>query len=277
MISCRSYSPCALLQNHIRFYYLFEHSGSPADASFQLVTPDGCVEINFNLQSPLHRREQTGELKIQNNFYVVSRFSHHYYLKRSGTVRMIGIRFYPWGIHPFIKCAANEIADKMLDQEDIFGSSINSLREQVLNISSPEKAVRAIENFFIKKLYSPDKNDSIVMDAAERILNSKGRINMKALLAPYNISSRRIQQRFNENIGVSPSFFKRLIKFLYALRQIHSLNGAANLLDVTYESGYFDQPHFNHDFKIFSGLTPKKYLSEEFPLNKLMSAEALAD
>jgi len=29
---------------------------------------------------------------------------------------------------------------------------------------------------------------------------------------------------------------------------------------VTLETGYFDQPHFNHEFREFAGMTPSEYM-----------------
>lgn len=276
MIACKQYIPSPLLQRHIKFYYLFEQTESSENA-YHLVTPDGCIELNFNLQSPYKRKEQNGKIKKQHDFYLISRFSERYYLQNTGDIKMIGIRFYPWGIRPFIEYAANEITDKLLDHEAVFGSKIKSLHEQILNISCPEKAVEAIERFFIGQLYSCGKEDLMIADAAFRILNSGGKIEISSLLTPYNVSLRRLEQRFNESIGVSPKFFSKLVKFQYALRQLNEQKEKSSLTEIAYESGYFDQSHFIRDFRFFSGITPKKYLAGEFELNKMISRTALPE
>jgi AraC-like DNA-binding protein len=36
-------------------------------------------------------------------------------------------------------------------------------------------------------------------------------------------------------------------------------NRNANLMDVLFEGGYYDQSHFIKDFKYFSGRTPRRY------------------
>jgi AraC-like DNA-binding protein len=274
MITCKQYIPSPLLQRHIKFYYLFEQAES-SEKAYHLVTPDGCIELNFNLQSQYMRKEQNGKTKKQHDFYLISRFSERYYLQTTGNIKMIGIRFYPWGIRPFIEYAANEITDKQLDPEAVFGSKINSLREQVLNMSRPDMAIEVIERFFIMQLYRYGKEDLMIADAAFRILNSGGKIEISSLLAPCNLSLRRLQQRFNESVGVSPKFFSKLAKFQYALRQLNEHKKKSSLTEIAYESGYFDQSHFIRDFRFFSGITPKNYLSGEFELNKIISRTAL--
>jgi AraC-like DNA-binding protein len=34
---------------------------------------------------------------------------------------------------------------------------------------------------------------------------------------------------------------------------------------IALECGYYDQPHFAHDFRAFSGLTPREYLDSATP------------
>ena len=38
------------------------------------------------------------------------------------------------------------------------------------------------------------------------------------------------------------------------------VNDVVGWLDVALSCGYFDQAHFNHDFRTFSGINPSTYL-----------------
>jgi len=38
-----------------------------------------------------------------------------------------------------------------------------------------------------------------------------------------------------------------------------------DLTAVAYRCGYYDQPHFIHDFRLFSGMTPGEYLAVATP------------
>ncbi len=243
----------------------------------QRLTPDGYVEINFSMDAPMKRKNSDGTSFIMINFYLTSRFSDHYFVQPIGAVRMIGIRFFPWGIRPFIKVPASEIADRFLTHEEIFGSRIKALQQMVLDADAPRNAIREIEKYFILELYRQEHDDMIVSKIARRIYDSKGIINLDELCSASNLSVRRIEQRFNDALGVCPKLYSRLAKFQHAMQQLSCTSDDDNLTGIAYDCGYFDQSHFIKDFKDFAGITPQKYLSETHPLNDLKIDSAFVE
>ena len=67
---------------------------------------------------------------------------------------------------------------------------------------------------------------------------------------------------FRSDVGLSPKAFCRIRRFAAVLRR---LERAVNVdwIDVALSCGYFDQAHFNHDFRAFSGLSPSAYLRQQ--------------
>ena len=64
------------------------------------------------------------------------------------------------------------------------------------------------------------------------------------------VSSTNLAQRFKELIGVTPKRLARTHRFAAAVFAINPAGGA----------GYFDQAHFDHEFRAFTGLTPTRYV-----------------
>jgi len=54
---------------------------------------------------------------------------------------------------------------------------------------------------------------------------------------------------------VNPKEFSRVQRFLHALRLLRKQEHET-LTETALACGYFDQAHFNHEFREFAGITP---------------------
>jgi AraC-like DNA-binding protein len=73
------------------------------------------------------------------------------------------------------------------------------------------------------------------------------------------LSLRRFGELFGSEVGLSPKAFCRIRRFNEVLRRVERSTDV-DWADVAASCGYFDQAHFNHDFRAFAGLTPSAYL-----------------
>jgi AraC-like DNA-binding protein len=67
---------------------------------------------------------------------------------------------------------------------------------------------------------------------------------------------------FRKQVGVAPKQYLKIMRFQKAILEAetsHSINWSQLALD----SGFYDQAHFIHDFKEFSGFTPNEYLQRK--------------
>jgi len=60
-------------------------------------------------------------------------------------------------------------------------------------------------------------------------------------------------------IGITPVLFARICRFQTALTLLRQ-GRFHSLTDIAYTLDYYDQTHFIHDFKLFSGASPRIYL-----------------
>jgi AraC-like DNA-binding protein len=57
-------------------------------------------------------------------------------------------------------------------------------------------------------------------------------------------------------IGASPKQFSHIVRMNAAISKRKS---SPFLFDLAFENGYYDQPHFNNDFRKFTGQTPTDF------------------
>lgn len=75
------------------------------------------------------------------------------------------------------------------------------------------------------------------------------------------LSQRRFIQVFKQEVGMSPKLFCRVRRFQHVLDSVRE-QATPNWARLALECGCFDQSHLIHDFQMFSGLTPTKYVRQ---------------
>jgi len=68
-----------------------------------------------------------------------------------------------------------------------------------------------------------------------------------------------LAQRFKEILGVTPKRLARSHRFTATVFSINPA-GPIDWADLASGAGYFDQAHFGHEFREFTGLTPTRYV-----------------
>ena len=77
-------------------------------------------------------------------------------------------------------------------------------------------------------------------------------------------SERYFSRQFEEQIGLTPKMLGRILRFHRAVRRL-SGRGEVRLVELALDCGYYDQAHFTHDFREFSGVTPSELMASRRP------------
>lgn len=112
-------------------------------------------------------------------------------------------------------------------------------------------------------LYTPE-DVAFMQCALELLYATRGQVRMDTLAAHCCLSLRQFERRFKQRMGVSPKFFARLLRFeglLDAMIEAWRQEEMPSLADLAYRSGYQDQAHLIHEFKLWIGHTPGTLLA----------------
>lgn len=126
-----------------------------------------------------------------------------------------------------------------------------------MNRKDIEDLVDGLDKIFISRLsdFCAVKG---VGAMTNKILMHSGNISIRDISTEFCYSEKHIRRLFLQYVGVSPKNFSRIVRVNYALRLLQ--NNASKLIDTAAQAGFFDQPHFNHDFRMICGLSPKEYM-----------------
>lgn len=138
--------------------------------------------------------------------------------------------------------------------------NVSIIEEQLAEAKNDSQRVAIIDKLFLSRLQE-HKPDKLITAVTERIDSANGLLKMKALADAFYVSQDVLEKRFRKSIGTSPKQFASLIRMQWIIRQQSKENGLAEL---AFETGYYDQAHFNKNFKLFTGLTPTEFRSASF-------------
>ena len=101
---------------------------------------------------------------------------------------------------------------------------------------------------------------SEVLCTWKRIIDSDGLVTIRSLVEETGWSQKHLISQFREHIGLAPKMFARVIRFGRAVDRLRQ-RSHASLTDLALDCGYYDQSHFDRDFRAFAGVTPTELLS----------------
>jgi AraC-like DNA-binding protein len=166
------------------------------------------------------------------------------------------IEFHPGGLHPFIHIDQFELLDSSFPLEDLDKTLNQTLEDTLLSSASIESLIDSLDYILLAKLRNRQADKSITT-MMQGIIKRHGNISAKELSSEFYYSEKHIRRLFLHQVGTTPKIFSRIVRANYALHLLQT--SPAYLTDIGVSSGFFDQPHFIHDFKMVCGLTPMEY------------------
>jgi AraC-like DNA-binding protein len=208
------------------------------------VLPDGCVDIVY---SPGTDRELqvVGAMTSARKFSLVP-----------GQIGF-GVRFRPAMSQAFLPLPGLNITDQSIDLSEIWGADARRLVGQVSEAQSPAHCIHLFET----RLHNPG-DITVVQRLCTTIVAQAGQIRIDDLAFQAGLSARQLRRLFLDQVGLSPKHFCRVIRFRNSLSRLPQA-GWTEWAQVALDCGYYDQAHFIHEFREFSGYTPGDFITLE--------------
>jgi len=261
--------PSAPLDQFIRYFYYYE--GFEAAHSMDRFLPDGNTEIIIDLTDStqyIYDNESLKEIQACRHAWVSGVRTRAITIPSGVGSRMLIVAFRKGMAHPFYSMPMSELTDVVVSADLIFGRGFHELRERLLNAPSIQGMFPLIEGFLLRKagdaLYenAPAK---CVEYAVSNIVSKPDVPGFHELTDHVGYSQKHFIELFKKRVGVTPKQYLKIMRFQKAVLEIEQA-GSIRWSEVALESGYYDQAHFIHDFKEFSGFTPSEYLKRKTDL-----------
>lgn len=195
-----------------------------------------------------------------------------------GRVAGVQVDLTPAGAHELLAVSMAELAGQVAALDEGFGADPATRALPARLAAAPDWAARLdlIDAWLAARLPVAPAGSPEVAWALARLHRSGGTVAVGALADEIGWSRRHLAARFREQVGVTPKALARLLRFE---RAVGALAGArpdeADLGRLALDCGYYDQSHFNRDFRAFAGVTPSVYLARRASPGAGISAEAM--
>ena len=250
------------LAEYVQLIWILESENAVEKYEKSRILPDGIVEVIFHYAEPFITYQSDGTKFKQPQNFAVSQMRKYIEIESDGKVGFISVRFFPWGAYHFFKEPIKNFLDQTINAEKLWKEKSNQVIKTLCSTVNHEEKAKIIEQFLLKCLNKNGENDNQIDEAIKLIRNSKGQIAIEEIAEKVFLTKRTLERKFLETVGTSPKIFSRITRFLNICHHLEEHKNKT-LTQLTYECGYYDQAHFNRDFKEFSGFTPKDFFAKE--------------
>ena len=257
----RKFSAGSLLADYIQCYWTITSNSQIHSPVFNRILPDGCIDIIFNLGDPFYRVSHDLSVNYLPQNFVVGAMRQPLVVGLTGQVEVIGVRFKPGGAYPFFRFPLNEMTDHLVALDDLRHQIVNEMEFHIAEKATITRKIAYLEYLLARHIQAAPHKDGIIGKAISNICDSKGQVTINSLGKLLGISSRHLERKFIENVGLSPKMFCRVIRVRNAISIMRS-QSKPDWSEITYSAGFYDQAHFIREFKAISGLNPGAYVNE---------------
>ncbi|MFT6928250.1 MAG: AraC-like DNA-binding protein [Psychromonas sp.] len=203
--------------------------------------PDGCIDLLFDCDTA--KAEVFGTPLEAMTVDLIT--DHRYF----------GVRYQSGVMPDFLNISAGDLADHHYNLNDLVPDS-NQLVEQINQQQNFSIQVEIFNQFMNKKMQR--KHSPLTTLIIHEINKRQGNVKIKYLEEITGFSIRTLQRKFQENMGMSPKTYSRIVRCQSAIYKINH-DDKMTFLDLAFDLGFTDQPHFLKEFKKLVSTTPLHY------------------
>ena len=255
-------SPAADLAGHVENFWFMGGSGPGAMPEGHRILPDGRMEFVFQLGDPFRERRPNGAWRLQPHLLLVGQMERGVDIRPSGVIDTVGIHFRPAGLAAFLAGDLSRFTNRIVPLGPVLAVDPAPLAMSLRSAPGPERRAILLEEFLRGRLR---EGDAAMANASDRLAQDKGPVDLAALARRFRLSDRQFRRRFEAAVGLGPKRFARLVRFQRVFEQERERD-ARVWSRVALDCGYYDQAHFNRDFRAFTGMRPRDLVKDGDPL-----------
>jgi AraC-like DNA-binding protein len=262
-------APSERLRKIINYFWWIELDCEDGTKDFaERILPDSSSEIVFHLGDKISRISQDNRTRCEPNCFFAGPNTSYYDIAGHGSIRMIGVKFYPHTASFLLRESAMQFNNTVVDLSAIWGYSISRIHERITEAPTLGDRVSIIERLLSARFGNEIPCPFEYLDfAVRRLIESDGRVPLSRIAQKLGITPRYLEKLFSERVGMPPKIFAQIIQLQNSVR-LMAFHKDRPLTEICYASGYYDQSHFIRAVTRFTGLKPSELKRENMPMQE---------
>ncbi len=225
----------------------------------ELVLPRPNVELMINFGGAQRLHTARG-METHKRAWVSGLHTSCLEIESPCAAQLIAASLHPAHAGPLLGVTGRELAGRVTPLSDVIGFQSDDLATRLEEGNSVANRFLIFEGFLRQLLRYRRDPHAAVQFAVERLMASGGRATIREVADRLGCSRRYLESRLVEEIGLAPKRLARLVRFSHAVERTRS-DEVIELGQLALECGYYDQAHFNRDFREFAGVSPGGFLA----------------
>jgi AraC-like DNA-binding protein len=258
-------------------------------AAVELVLPDACVELNFNLgttgrilferpgisaqgsgsRAGLPTPDRCHQAPAARRSWVVGPHAAPLLVaKETKDCDIVGVRLHAGVAAQLLGVSAHELEGTIIDLDLMWGSMVDEIRERLQEAADSTARLRVIDEAIARQL-----SRAAGATEASRARKLVGRVeevsdvSIGGVARACGLTHRQVIQLFDRHVGLKPKAYHRVHRLRRVIREIHS-SRPMSWARLAAHCGYCDQAHLINDFRKLTGLTPTEYATNRMSVGQ---------
>ncbi|RZS93426.1 helix-turn-helix domain-containing protein [Aquimarina brevivitae] len=246
------------LKDYIKETYRLRFKGLQED-QYRIVVDDGCYDFVFFKERKSIMKYADDQLApISSKTFTIHQLAPPYKLNFGQQLTFYTAKVQPWWNRTFFDLPTSA---GIYDLAPIYGKPIEIAHQKIFEAKKFEEQNEHFKAFIVKHLPHKTATVNLVENICNHIYNCKGITTVNELSAIFDINRQQLNAVFKTEVMYTLKRFIAIVRIVEAIRY-KIKNPKLSFTELAIASGYFDQAHFNNDFKKACGTTPSKLFKD---------------
>lgn len=169
---------------------------------------------------------------------------------------LVAVRFRPGGAHAFLRVPLEAVTNDVVDAECLFGPAARDLCELLAAADATDRRLAVVERWLLCRLQPREFDFELVQRAVTALTAGGGSV--RETSERLGLGHERAIRLFRRIAGLPPKSLAGVHRFRRALGLL--AGGGVAHGEIALQLGYFDQAHFNREFRRFAGVSPGEFV-----------------